>query len=93
MITVDTQVLARVIGLAEWPADQPLSERQQMAARVITDFVGHDHLKQPAPDVAIRNAVSWINRAYDAGQAAGIALERKAWHAKLAALFDIPVAR
>ncbi len=87
MIAVDEKKLAKALGFDEWT--EPLhNDHQRMAARVITD--SHD---QRAADIALSNATSWIKAAYDSGQAAGIALERRAWHAKIGFMFDVPVVR
>lgn len=87
MIAVDEKKLAEALGFPEW--NEPLNnDAKRMAARVITDSHGEKH-----PDVALSNATSWINRAYDAGQAAGVALERGAWHRKIAEIFGVPVVK
>lgn len=90
MISVDTKVLAKVIGLKDWP-EELSGDRQRMAARCVTDFVRTEEI--PDADVSLSNATHWIDRAYDAGQAAGIALERKRWQEKIAKMFDVPVGR
>jgi hypothetical protein len=87
VISVNNKALAAVLGLKSWPEDFH-NDHQRMAARVITDFVGGK-----TPDVAISNATHWIDAAYTAGQAAGIALERRAWQEKIAKMFDVPVPR
>lgn len=87
MISVDIAKLASAFGTAEWL--EPLSNvHQRMAARVVTDFHATTHA-----DIAIKNATAWISRAYDAGQAAGIAMERRKWQVKLGAMFDIPTVK
>lgn len=87
MIAVNLVELALALGADDW-TELLLNDHQRMAARVITDFRG-----SKTPDVAIKNATAWIGRAYDSGQSAGIALERRRWQKKLATLFDIPIER
>ena len=95
MIAVDTKVLAKAIGLEKWP-EEFYNDHQRMAARCVTDFVGPDETRRSehrSAGDALYNATVWITVAYDAGLAAGMELERKRWHQKLAKLFGIPIER
>lgn len=85
MIAVSEKKLAEALGFPEW--SEPFhNDHQRMAARAITD----SHKSQSA-DVALSNATHWIDRAYNAGQADGVALERGRWHRKIAEMFDCPI--
>lgn len=89
MIAVDTQKLAEVLGLKEWPVDpELLTEQQCMAARTITDFVG-----SKSAEVAMTNAVSWIRYAQEEGFRLGVSNERDRWYARIGNLFDVPVVK
>lgn len=85
MISVSLKKLAEAAGVKKWT--EPLdNDHKQMAARVITDFHG-----EKTPDVALLSATHWINRAYDKGFMAGIAMERRQWQEKIAKMFDVPI--
>lgn len=88
MIAVDDKKLAEALGgFPEWT--EPLNnDHKRMAARVITDSrIGRSQ------DVVLSNATPWIQHANDAGQAAGVALERRQWQHRIGAMFGIPVVR
>lgn len=84
MINVSIEELAKAFGIPNWP-EEPINDHQRMAIRVITDF----H-RGKSPNAALSEATYWIKRAYDAGQSAGVALERTRWERKISKMFDLP---
>ena len=90
MINVDMDFAAKVLGLKQWHRE-PVNDRERIALRVITDAHRPDSTDgKMKPDIALHNAVAWIDKAYEDGKLAGIRLERGEWHRKLRKMFDLP---
>lgn len=99
-INVDTDFLAKCLGLEKWPnwsypgakPGEPaylVNSHQRMAARVITDALRPDEFGRVCADIAINKATKWIDTAYDNGLRAGIDLERRRWERKIAEMFGM----
>lgn len=93
-INVDTDLLAKCLGLRRWPNNpDPLGDpqdwRRRMAARVITDALRPDDFREVKPEVAMSNAQYWIDRAYNEGFRRGIETERKRWEQKIKQIFGL----
>lgn len=83
---LDVEELARCLGVAKWPDYYKFHHRaQRIAARVIVDAL-RDHAK---PEVAMCNAVSWIDSTYRWGIEDGRKLEREEWNRRIAKLFEL----
>ena len=85
MIAVDEKKLAEALGFKHLN-HQLITDRERMAARAITDSRWQD-----SPDVALSNAVCWINMAYEEGRRDGGLAERRNWQEKIGRIFDVPV--
>lgn len=99
-VSVDTEFLAKCLGLEKWPewgfrGAEPGPAylgnwRLQYAARVITDaFRPNAISNKVTADIAIQNAEAWITRAYDKGRQAGIQQEREGWRRRIMRVFEI----
>lgn len=95
-INVDTDFLAKCLGLKKWPKNpdplgDPQNWRRRMAARAITDalFPDEDDCGKVNPEVAISNAQYWVDRAYNEGVRRGIEAECKRWEQKIKRIFGL----
>lgn len=99
-IAVDTEFLAKCLGLKQWPEwNFPGAEPGpaylgnwilRYAARVITDAFRPDSITGKIhADIAMHNAEVWISEAYEAGVRAGIQRERSTWEQKIQQLFGL----
>ncbi len=84
-IRVDLKRISEIAGM-------PITEemlptwRHRVAARILTDAVGHEHH-------AMSNAVCWICDVFDTGKTEGIEQERRQWEGKIKQLFGIEAKR
>jgi hypothetical protein len=93
---VDVEFLEKSLGLQPGSVQSHMLQNWQQcyAARAITDaHRPHPIGERMLPEIALPNAVSWIDGAYDNGLRAGIEMERRVWERKIRSLFGMPEPR
>lgn len=100
-IAVDPEFLAKCLGLKEWPKpvgilvqekDGPLylcNWLQRSAARVITDAFRTKPGEVLRASIAMHNATSWVEMAYEKGIEEGMRRKEEVWQQKIRLMFGI----